>query len=181
MLCLYLHAIYALLFILYIQFLVISNFQYWVPLLPRVRSSGRRCGTHTFMRGAGEPDGEVEQSMPSSSSLGSTMCAPLTRHLPSEARGWYIQTYSPLLIMTIYSVLPCPRSFSLSQQYFQVQYAENNLKKYIHQDDDTRPFKLGDGTVGCDSRFMLGINKRATIMVMVSQPREHPRMWHLCP
>ncbi|XP_044381885.1 uncharacterized protein [Triticum aestivum] len=29
--------------------------------------------------------------------------------------------------------------------YFQVEYAENNLKEYIHRDDDTLPVKLGDG------------------------------------
>ncbi|KAI4976741.1 hypothetical protein ZWY2020_050348 [Hordeum vulgare] len=41
----------------------------------------------------------------------------------------------------------------------------DKVYKYIHEDDDTLPLKLGDGTVSCDSRLMLRIEKRATIMI----------------
>ena len=36
-------------------------------------------------------------------------------------------------------------------------------KEYVHEDDDTLPLKLADGTVNCDNRFMLETGRRATI------------------
>ena len=35
-------------------------------------------------------------------------------------------------------------------------------KEYVHEDDDTLPLKLADSSVSCDSRFMLGTDKRVS-------------------
>ncbi|KAM3279797.1 hypothetical protein ACQJBY_046897 [Aegilops geniculata] len=49
----------------------------------------------------------------------------------------------------------------------------DNLKKYIHHDDDTLPVKLGDGTEGYASGFMLGTDKWASIMMNWSWFHNH--------
>ena len=53
--------------------------------------------------------------------------------------------------------------FSLSWQYFQVEYTKDKLLEYIQEDDDTLPLKNADDTVSCGAQFMLGTDKRATI------------------
>lgn len=57
--------------------------------------------------------------------------------------------------------------------YFQVHYTKENLKDYIHSDDDTLKIKLANSKVHGDCHIMLGIHKRATITINWSKFRDY--------